>query len=227
MVMQLEKVVPFGRSLDEYIKMFNLTEPDLQKSILSVADGPASFNAEGTQRGYQTKSVDPLYIFTADQIRERFYAVVENIIQQICQTPDDWVWSYHASPDGLRQHREKVTELFYQDYPLGQVQGRYEVGELPTLNYPNAQFDLGLCSHFLFLYADHFDANFHIQSIQEMLRVCREVRIFPLLTLMLERSPYIDTVIQHCRTLGYTCDIQTVAYELQRGGNKMLKITKL
>jgi hypothetical protein len=34
MVMKLEKVVPFGRSLDEYMKMFNLSSEDLQKEAL-------------------------------------------------------------------------------------------------------------------------------------------------------------------------------------------------
>ena len=48
MAMKLEKVVPFGRSLDEYIKMFKLTVADLGKRILGVGDGPASFNAEAT-----------------------------------------------------------------------------------------------------------------------------------------------------------------------------------
>lgn len=37
-VMRLEKVVPFGRSLDEYIKMFNLSELDFKKRILGVGD---------------------------------------------------------------------------------------------------------------------------------------------------------------------------------------------
>lgn len=50
MAMQLDQVVPFGRSFDEYVKMFSLSEADLQKSILSAAAGPASFNAEGTER---------------------------------------------------------------------------------------------------------------------------------------------------------------------------------
>jgi hypothetical protein len=45
MAMKLEKVVPFGRSLDEYLKMFALSASDLQQRILGVGDGPASFNA--------------------------------------------------------------------------------------------------------------------------------------------------------------------------------------
>jgi hypothetical protein len=61
MAMVLEKVVPFGRSLDEYQKMFNLTVIDLAKPILGVGDGPASLNAEGTKRGYAITSIDPIF----------------------------------------------------------------------------------------------------------------------------------------------------------------------
>ncbi|WP_427159299.1 SAM-dependent methyltransferase [Aliinostoc sp. HNIBRCY26] len=224
MVMQLEQVVPFGRSLDEYVKMFNLTDADLQKSILSVADGPASFNAEGTRQGYRIKSIDPLYIFTSAQIRDRFAQVVDNVIAQVERTPDDWVWKYHKSPDGLRKNREQVTQLFCADFELGKYEGRYEVGELPKLKYQDGEFDLGLSSHFLFLYSDHFDENFHLESIREMLRVCKEVRIFPLLTLMLQRSPHLPSIVEQLEKQGYQCEIHQVEYELQRGGNEMLRI---
>jgi hypothetical protein len=44
MVMKLNEVVPFGRSLDEYRHMFALTEDDLSKHILGAADGPARFS---------------------------------------------------------------------------------------------------------------------------------------------------------------------------------------
>jgi hypothetical protein len=46
MAMQLDQVVPFGRSLDEYCQMFALSEDDLARTIIGVGDGPASFNAE-------------------------------------------------------------------------------------------------------------------------------------------------------------------------------------
>lgn len=225
MAMQLNQVVPFGRSLDEYITMFDLTESDLRKSILAVADGPASFNAEGTHRGCSITSVDPLYAFTADEIRSRFYAVVDDILVQVSRTPSDWIWTYHRSPEDLRKNREQVMDLFYNDYEQGKKSGRYHIGELPKLNYRDRQYELGLCSHFLFLYSDHFDAAFHHDSISEMLRVCQEVRIFPLLTLMLELSPYLEPVVRRLQQQGYRCDIQKVAYELQRGGNQMLRIS--
>lgn len=226
MVVQLAEVVPFGRSLDEYVQMFNLTELDFQKSILGVGDGPASFNTEGTRLGYNITSIDPLYVFTAEQIQQRFYKVVDHIIEQIRNTPDDWVWDYHGSPDGLRNNRETALRLFCQDYELGKGDGRYAIGELPRLPYQDGKYELGLCSHLLFLYSDHFDERFHLDAIWEMLRVCQEVRIFPLLTLMLERSPHLQPIVKRLGENGYHCEIHRVLYELQRGGSEMLRITK-
>jgi len=50
----------------------------------------------------------------------------------------------------------------------------------------------------------------------EMLRVSKEVRIFPLLTLMLQRSQHLDRVMQEFSDLGYTVSTLKVQYELQK-----------
>lgn len=227
MAMVLEKVVPFGRSLDEYKQMFNLTSTDFSGAILGVGDGPASFNAEGTRLGYSIISIDPIYGFTAAEIKSRFDAVVDGVIEQVRATPNDWVWSYHKSPDDLKANRIKVIHQFLQDYETGKIEGRYTTAELPTLPFASKQFSLALCSHFLFLYSDHFDVEFHLKSIKEMLRVASEVRIFPLLTLMLKRSPHLDPVIQTLLEENYSVSIQPVPYELQKGGNEMLVVRSL
>ena len=85
---------------------------------------------------------------------------------------------------------------------------------------------MALCSHFLFLYSEHYDCDFHLAAIQEMLRVSQEVRIFPLLTLMQKTSPYLDFIVTEFTNLGYSTSIVKVTYELQPGGNKMLVIKK-
>lgn len=224
MAMQLERVVPFGRSLDEYVHMFALSESDLQRSILSVADGPASFNAEGTAKGYRIHSCDPLYAFGGEEIRDRFYAVLDDIMAQIESTPDDWVWGYHASPTALRKHRIATAERFYADYEAGKQAGRYAVGALPSLTYVDDSYSLSLSSHFLFLYSEQLDTDFHIEAIADMLRVSPEARIFPLVTLAQTKSPHLDPVIRHFQARGYECQVETVDYELQPGGNEMLTI---
>jgi hypothetical protein len=70
MAMQLDQVVPFGRALDEYRAMFPLSPEDLAKTIIGVADGPASFNAEMHAQGRHVVSADPLYLRDAAH-RER------------------------------------------------------------------------------------------------------------------------------------------------------------
>jgi len=72
-------------------------------------------------------------------------------------------------------------------------------------------------------YSDQFTYEFHLKSVQEMLRVAAEVRIFPLLTLALKRSPYIDQLTRDLESDGFYADVCPVDYELQRGENQMIQ----
>ncbi|MEM9451077.1 MAG: hypothetical protein AAGA75_21425 [Cyanobacteria bacterium P01_E01_bin.6] len=111
-----------------------------------------------------------------------------------------------------------------EDYDQGLREGRYCVGELPHLSFADSQFDLALCSHFLFLYSAHLDYAFHRNAVFELLRVSREVRIFPLTTLMLERSLYIDDLRVELEQRNYVVSIVKSNYEFQKGGHEMMVI---
>ena len=224
MAMKLKNVVPLGRSFDEYRLMFNLSKSDLDKRIMGVGDGPASFNAEMNEMGKTVVSVDPIYFFTAKDISRKFDKVFDNIIEQVRNTPGDWTWTYHMSPDDLRNHRIEALDRFTSDFEQGKKEGRYLTGELPALQFQDKSFDVALCSHLLFLYSDHYDYNFHKAAVYEMLRVAGEVRIFPLLDLMLRRSPYIEPLTKELERDGYTVKIKKVPYEIQLGGNEMMWI---
>lgn len=224
MAMKLDDVVPFGRSFDEYRRIFALTGEDLDKKIISVADGPAGFNATMKKRGKIVTSVDPLYEFSAEDIKRRFYEVVDNVIDQVRATPGDWTWTYHRSPDGLKANRVRALETFLPDYEQGKKEGRYVTGELPHLEFKDGSFDIALCSHFLFLYSDKFAYEFHRDSIIEMLRVAGEARIFPLLDLSLDCSPYVEPLTKELESRGFTVEISKVDYEVQRGGNEMMRV---
>lgn len=223
MVLKLDKVVPFGRSLAEYQLMFHLTPEDIERKILDVASGPASFNAEMYQLGHLVTSIDPVYEFSCQEIQQRFDECVDNIVEQVRTSSKNWVWNYHKSPEDLRSNREKALAIFLADYERGKAEQRYIPGELPNLPI-NEYYDLVLCSHFLFLYSEQFDCEFHRYSILDLLKRSHEVRIFPLLTLDLKRSPYLEQILQELHQLGYSTKIIEVDYELQRGGNEMLKI---
>ena len=113
---------------------------------------------------------------------------------------------------------------FLDDFEEGKRQNRYITGELPSLPFSDKEFDLALCSHFLFLYTDNLSLDFHLRSVKELCRVAREVRIFPLLDANANRSPYVDPVIEMLNVRGVKAVEETVAYEFQRGGNTKLNI---
>jgi hypothetical protein len=226
MAFELENVVPWGRSLQEYVAMFALTASDLQKNLLGCADGPASFNYELQRDGGKICSVDPLYQFSGAQIAQRIADTYAKVLQQLEQNQADYRWCDIPSVQVLGEIRLAAMSLFLQDYPLGKTEGRYIAGELPHLPFATQQFELALCSHFLFLYSTQLSEDFHWQAITEMLRVAEEVRIFPLLDLAGQPSPHVTPLIILLEKQHYRAEIVTVTYEFQRGGNQMLRITR-
>ena len=220
----LEKIVPWGRSYEEYISMFGLTEADQKLRILGCGDGPAAFNSALTKRGGNVVSVDPIYVFDAEQIRGRISETYGTVMTQMRKNQSDYVWVAIPSVEQLGSLRMSAMETFLADFDAGKDEGRYIQGELPSLLFESGKFDIALSSHFLFLYSAHLSAEFHLQALQEMLRVSREVRVFPLLTLDGASSPHLDFVNEHLANNGFSVEIKRVPYEFQRGGNEMLVI---
>jgi hypothetical protein len=224
MTFRYETAVPWGRNLEEYRRMFSLTDADFARRILGCADGPASFNAEMSKRGRRVVSCDPLYQFTADQIRARIDATYLTVIEQTRANQDRFVWDQIKSPEELGRIRMAAMTEFLVDYSQGAQDGRYITAELPNLPFSNQSFDLALCSHFLFLYSDNFSLEFHQRAVSELLRVAPEVRIFPILNYNAEQSPYLIPIVDSLLAVESTVSIETVPYEFQRRGDKMLKI---
>jgi len=224
MTFTLDKVVPWGRSFDEYVAMFSLSKRDLASSILGCGDGPASFNSILTKRGGTIISVDPLYRFSADEIKNRIHETYHEIIEQAHNNKDEFVWDKIRSVEEMGPIRMKAMEEFLSDYEAGRQEGRYLVADLPSLPFADQAFDLAICSHFLFLYSEQLSEDFHVQSIQELCRVSKKTRIFPLLELGSIKSRHLEPVIARIQEQGYKSEITSVPYEFQKGGNEMLTI---
>ena len=222
----LDQVVTWGRSFDEYRRMFALNDDELGLRIVACADGPAGFNAEATRRGATVISCDPLYRWDTHQIRERITATCDMMLAETRRNAGEFVWSSIRSVEELGQVRMAAMQAFLDDFSSGKVEGRYVDAELPLLPFADASFDLALCSHFLFLYSSQLGETFHCSAIGEMCRVATEVRIFPLLALGGRRSPFVDPCVEHLRSLGFEAAVVKVPYEFQRGGDEMLRIRR-
>lgn len=226
MGLKLETVVPWGRSLNEYIRMFNVSPAEMRQPILDCAGGPASFNAELTQQGGCVVSCDPIYQLSVADIRQRIQATYPVIMEGVRANHAAYVWRELKSPEHLCEVRLNAMERFLSDFEQGVDQHRYQVAALPDLPFGDRQFNLALCGHFLFSYSDQLSVDFHVSAVQELCRVANDVRIFPILTLAGDLAPALGVVTDHLHNMGYSCQIQTVPYEFQVGGNQLLRLTR-
>lgn len=222
--MNLENIVPWGRSFAEYVRMFALTADDLALYILGCGDGPASFNGTLTRQGGRVVSCDPLYRSSAGEIEARIAATRGTILAQLHQLRDRYVWDFFGSPAEVGRVRQAAMAKFLADYVGGREAGRYLAGELPELPFAPRQFDLALCSHLLFLYSAQLSLDFHRAALRELCRVAREVRIFPLVDLAGKPSPYVEPLAAELADLGYAVEFRRVSYEFQRGADTMLRL---
>lgn len=221
----INSAYPWGRSFDEYRQMFALTDADLDRRILGCADGPAAFNPTMHGRGKRVISCDPLYRFSADEIRRRIDETFVEILDLATRERERFVWDAIASPEELGRVRMGAMEEFLRDYEGGRAEGRYVESSLPHLPFNGDAFDLALCSHFLFLYSE-LGLELHLASVMELLRVAEEVRIFPLLDMKGNRSGHVDSIRSELSACGHSVTLERVPYEFQRGGCEMMRIRR-
>jgi SAM-dependent methyltransferase len=222
----LDHVVPWGRSFDEYVRMFDLSAADLSLRILGCGDGPAAFNAALTARGGRIVSADPIYAFSAREIEGRIADTYEKVMAQLRPNVADYVWTEFSGPEAVGATRMAAMRAFLADYEAGRKAGRYVAAALPELPFADASFNLALVSHFLFLYAAQMDADFHVRALLELLRVARQVRVFPLLTLDGRPYPGMGLVRSKLEEAGVKIAIRKVPYEFQKNGNEMLVFSR-
>lgn len=209
------KVRFLGRGLAEYVAMFGLDPEKLRgKRILDCAAGASSFRSEMKGRGFSVTAVDPLYSRTPDEL-ERLAR--ENLEKHLISHPKFMV---DAEKD-FSDDRVRAYEMFIRDYredPKG-----YICAELPYLPFGDGDFDLVVYANFLFLYEDLLNYKFHVESVREMLRVGREVRIFPVFNLHKGiRSRYLKGVVSALKE--YDVRVEKVRHYRDAGFNEMLRI---
>ncbi len=210
--------------MEEYVGMFDLSPEDLQLRILDCGGGPASFNAEMTERGRRVVSCDPIYKFSAAEIERRVAETYPVLLQGVEEEKERFVWTRIVSPEELGEVRMRAMHCFLADFEAGLAAGRYLEASLPELPIGDDEFDLALCSHLLFLYSEQFDTDFHLASIRELLRVATEARVFPLLDMAGKESVHLEPVIERLEGEGYEVRVPQVPYEFQRGGDQMLVV---
>ena len=221
-----DRVLPWGRNRVEYSAFFDLGGLSAPLRILDCAGGPASFAAEMAEVGFDVTAADPLYKLSKEAIADAIAESRAVMMAGLRAAHARFAWHDYGTPEGLEATRLATMKFFLEDYEEGRLAGRYVPAALPALPFPSDSFDLALVSHFLFTYSDQLDLAFHEAALGELLRLAPEVRIFPLLDLEGGISRHLVPLRAALNARGLQTEIRTVAYEFQRGGNRMLRVTR-
>ena len=223
--MDLKDIIAIGRTLDEYSRMFDLRFTQLKgASILDMGGGVSSFTAEANELGLNVKSCDWIYGFTAGELEKKCVADLGVMLEKLPAIRDNYRWDFYKNEAGLREFREKAYKAFIEDYKKGHG-NRYIKSELPFTVFTDKEFDITLVSHFLFLYDEHKDYNFHLDSIAELIRITKEeVRIFPIVNLRWKKSEFVDRIINEPDFGKCRFEVKKVDFEFVKGGNEYLSI---
>ncbi len=220
----LDQVLIWSRSFDEYEKIFAIKESDYSKTILGCADGAASFNATATAMGLNVVSCDPLYEMSIDDIRQKIVVSADMLYPKIVAAIDDFNWHYFKDPADLKDKRLAAANKFMEDFVNENARRRYIAAKLPDLPFADKTFDLALCGNFLFLYSKILSEEFHIKAIVELLRVAKEVRVFPLIGMERKTPSHLKCVLNMLDKRRIRYNIVDIDYHFTKDANQMLQI---
>jgi hypothetical protein len=222
----LEDLVPWGRRLSEYTRIFQLTSEQLRQRILGCADGPSSFNAEMTRQGGNVISCDPLYAFSYGEIEARSRETNRELIEKLRCHPAGYDWNYFADSEAVSRARIEALSIFLADFEDGKAQGRYLPAALPHLPFAHGAFDLALCSFLFFLRPERHSISFHIDGLTELIRVAREVRVFPILQVDGRVPDYAEDIYDWLRAKEISVSFLSVPPTLHKGADRVLVLQR-
>lgn len=205
--------------------MFDLAASDLSGSILDCSAGVAGFAAEAGRRGTRVIAVDPAYAMPRDKLAEMGRADLVRGTAIAADYPDRFTYGWYGSPEQRLSLRSRAFAQFLPDLVIHPR--RYVAGQLPQLPFRDSRFDLALCSHMLFTWADELGLEWHRSAVLDLARVAREVRVFPT---VLQGSgapvPFWDELMSGLAEAGLQTERRRVPYEFQVDANTMLVVTR-
>jgi len=224
--LELERIIFIGRTYEEYLMMFALSEEELiGKKLLDCPAGACSFPAVGNLSGLDITACDIAYYHSVEDLRNKGLQDIEHAMEHMEKVKSNYKWEYFKDIEGLKNHRFRALQDCTNDMRTSSE--RYIPVTLPFLPFENGEFDIILSAHFLFMYGDRLDFRFHIETLKELLRISKEeIRIFPLVDLEGKRYKHLDKILRYLVDSGCKVEEIKVPYEFQINANSMLKIKK-
>jgi hypothetical protein len=217
-----QNLLGWGLNLADYKDMFDLNDTDLNKTILDYHAGPSTFNSELSQQAKRIISLHPLYALPLKELSETLTEKTTQLADLIHTQAQDFAWDQYATPAALIDARQTRIDAFLADFPTGLAEGRY----IDTLPPAPPHFELALLSHALFS-EQQDDLDHHLATINQLIHIADEVRIFPLLDQHGQISSLVGPISLALQQQNFGVEIREVTYHLQPNDNAMLRIWPL
>ncbi len=212
MPFSLDHTVFFGRTWEESTGMYGLSEEGMRgKRILDCPGGPDAMVIEGINRGLDIVACDPQYSQTPEQLEALGLKEISETMISFQKDPN--VAADQKQADAYEKLKLAALSSFleaFRGHP-----DRFITGSLPSLPFEDDTFDLSLSGHLLFVYSsleqgglmshDELDLDFHIAAVRELVRVSRQVRIFPTWSVNKppRRQAYVEPVMEAMAAEGH------------------------
>lgn len=215
-----------SRSFDEYVAMFDLDEAAwTQRRVLDCSAGASSFLLHVRDAAARAVAADPVYAMSRDALAQTVAESNRTGASIAVDNADRFTWKWYGDQPTRERMRARALAEFVLD--IASRHDGYVAGALPRLPFRDDAFDLALCSHLLFTWADELGLDWHLAALRELSRVAPEVRVFP--TVLQRRGepvPFWDELLELLRADGLRPERRVVPYEFQIGGNTMLVVSR-
>lgn len=220
----MKQPVFWGHTAADYQKMFDLEA--VPNRVLEFASGISTFNLECAQK-VEVQSLDPRFALDADTLKCKAELIFHDMKNCIAQYPKRYDFKDYGGLEAFMQTRFDGMRRFFDDYEAGLAEGRYRAINDLNLPYDDFYFDLAISSHYFFAGLTDQDATFHIRMLQELARVAKEVRIFPLIHSDGSTPPELGPVLLALQQAGYGAEVRSIADPIEPQGNAMLRVWRL
>ncbi len=223
----LDSIAFYGRSYDEYLRFFGLLPGDFAGSaVLDVAAGPSSFTAEARGCGLAAVAVDPLYGLSPSALAAHVQLDYRSMHARMHGRPEMFRLRRFESLEAAVRDRFAAAARFLADYEAHFAHDRYVGAALPALPFADGAFEVVLCAHLLFLHARHFDREFHLAALRELVRVARrEVRVHPVCGADGKPYPHLGFLRRSLEAEGIGFEERRVDHEFFAGADSTLVLT--
>lgn len=214
----------WGHTAADFQKMFALeTFPE---RILEFSSGISTLNLE-LNNTHTIHSIDPRFALDKDTLKCKAELIFHDMQEQVMHNESRYNFVSYGGLDTFIRKRYEGMQRFFADYDTGITEGRYRSINSMQLPYEDFYFDLAMSSHYFFAGLAEQDVNFHVRMLQELARVAKEVRIFPLVHADGSTPQELGPTLLALQQAGYGAEVRSIIDPLEPAGNAMLRVWRL